>query len=195
MTIERTFQQLQQRLRDLEEALDALGTTVEQDRPTGGDVVVATQLDDAVLAARGYLQESLTAAGEASEGVALSFDTSRTQRALTHCQERLHELARYFASELTSFDRLDDIRSVGRERGKDWLTWATVVTQELDLCRTLLEEARSAVFTCWQHLTERMTSTPVVVRAVGANPESRQSGSLRGMQGQGGLQEPPRGVR
>lgn len=165
MTIERTFQRLPGQLRELEEALDALGTTVEQDKPAGENIIVAIRLNDAVLAAKGYLQESLGAATEAYVAVAASLDIRRAQRALAQCQERLHEFARYFATECVCFDRLDDVRSVGCERGRDWLNWSTVVIQELEQCRTLLEEARNAAFCCWQHLAERMASMPLVVRA------------------------------
>jgi hypothetical protein len=154
VTIEKTFQHLQQRLRELEEALDALDTTVEQDRPISDDVIVASRLNDAVLAARGYLQESLTAAGEAC-GAAAPVDMECARRALVRCQERFHLFSRQFSDEIASYERWDDLRSVGKRRGREWMGWVSVVKDTLQNCLGLIDEVRNALFQCWQDLAER----------------------------------------
>jgi hypothetical protein len=169
MTVETTFQHMWQRLQELQEALQALETTVDQDRPGRSDMIVASRMNDAVLAARGHVQDSLEAAREACAAVASPFDPNRAQRALVRCQERFHRFADCFGGELASWDRIDDLRSVGRERGQHWLDWTTVVTDGLEHCRCLLQEARNAVFLSWQDLTERMTALPLAVQAETTN--------------------------
>jgi hypothetical protein len=177
MTIEQTFRDLLCQLRELQETLDALGRTVDEDKPTKGDVVVASILSDAVLAGCGFLEEARQAAEEAHRAVIDSWDVDGARRALIRCQKRFHCFAAHFASALGSYDRIDDLRSVGKERGQDWLNWATVVTQTLEQCRELLEEARNAHFLCWQDLTERMSMTSVSVRTtnIGQQFSARES--------------------
>jgi hypothetical protein len=104
------------------------------------------------------------AAEEAHRAVLDSWDAGRARRALIRCQKKFHRFASHFASELGSCDRIEDLRTVGKERGQDWLNWVTVVTQALDQCRELLEEARNALFLCWQDLTERMSMASISVR-------------------------------
>ena len=56
----RIARDLVRQLRELQEALEGLGTTVDEDKPGRGDVVVASILSDAVLAASGFLEEEVT---------------------------------------------------------------------------------------------------------------------------------------
>jgi hypothetical protein len=161
---ENTFREMRHHLGILQEALEALSTTADEDRPTRDDVVVAWSLSDAVLAARGLLEEAQGAADEACRAVAYPLDTDRARRALTACQERLHHFAHHFTFELASYDRLDDLRSVGEERGAAWLKWVGVVRQALEQCQVQVEGVRNALFSCWQELAERIVAGGVSVR-------------------------------
>ena len=67
MTIELAFGRLRERLADQREALGALCTTVDEDRPRHREVALATHLADAVLAARGVLEEVDETFARASE--------------------------------------------------------------------------------------------------------------------------------
>jgi hypothetical protein len=185
--IEQTFQDLVRQLQEFHETLDALGRTVDEDKPGQGDVVVASILSDAVLAASGFLEEARQAAEEAHRAVLGSWDADRTRRALVRCQKRFHRFAAQFASELGSCDRIDDLRSVGRERGQDWLNWVTVVTQALEQCRENMEEARNALFLCWRELTERMSMTSVSVRATNIGQQFSARESIEGTPEQNGV--------
>ncbi|MGI8567741.1 MAG: hypothetical protein ACR2KT_00940 [Methylocella sp.] len=182
MTIEQTFRDMLCRLRELQETLDALGTTVDEDKPRKDDVVVASILSDAVLAGRGFLEEALQAAEEAHRAL-----LDGTRRALIRCQKQFHRFAAHFASELGSCDRIDDLRNVGRERGQEWLNWVTVVKQVLERCRELLEEARNALFLCWQELTERMSVTSVSVCTTNIGQQFSARESIREMPEQDGV--------
>jgi hypothetical protein len=159
---------MRQRLRQLQEALESLEITVEQDRPggngVGDDVIVAARMNDAFLAAKGYLVESLAAAADACGAVAPSFDPNHAQRALTRCQERFHQFAGCFANELASCDRIDDLKSVGKEHGRRWQDWVVVVTESLDRCRPLLDDVQAAFLLSWRDLAERMTMLPLQIQ-------------------------------
>jgi hypothetical protein len=164
MAIEQAFAELGHHVRTLQEALEALGTTVDEDRPTRDDVVVSSRLSDDLLAARGLLAEVLTASGDACQAVAYPLDGDRARRALTACQRQFQQFAYAFSFELTGWDRLDDLTSVGRERGPGWLDWVTVVKQGLEQSRMLSAEVGNALFLCWQELAERIAATTISIR-------------------------------
>jgi hypothetical protein len=164
LAIESTFAELQHRIRALQEALEALGTTVDEDRPTRDDVIVASRLSDDLLAARGLLEEVLAAADEAIRSIGYPLDGDRARRALIACQQRFQRFAHALSFELTGFDRLDDLTSVGRERGRDWLDWVSVVKQALEQSRMLSEGVADGLSLCWQELAERIATTSVSIR-------------------------------
>jgi len=152
------------RLQELQEVLEAVNTTVEEDRPRRKDVVVASSLADAVLAVRGILEESRAAANEACEAVGHPLDVDRARRALITCQERFHRFTAEFSRDLASYDRMVDLASVAQERGRDWASWVQVVKQGLEQCQALVEDGREALFLCWQDLAERLGTASVSVR-------------------------------
>jgi hypothetical protein len=161
---EKIFAELRNHLRTLQEALEALGTTVDEDRPTRDDVVVASRLSDDLLAARGLLEEVLAAADVACRAVAYPLDNHRARRALTACQQQFHRFAHAFSFELAGYDRIDDLTSVGRERGREWLDWVSVVKQALEQCRMLSENVGNGLFLGWQELAERIATTSISIR-------------------------------
>jgi hypothetical protein len=164
VAIETVFAELQHRLRALQEALEALGTTVDEDRPTSDDVIVVLRISDDLLAVRGLLEEVLEAGDDAIRAVAYPLDGDRTRRALTLCQQRFQRFAHALSFELAGFDRLDDLTSVGRERGRGWSDWVSVVKQGLEQSRALVEEVRNTLFLCWQELAERIATTSVSIQ-------------------------------
>jgi hypothetical protein len=164
VTLAKSFRALRGQLQELQELLEALNTTVDEDRPRRKDVVVASSLSDAVLSVRGLLEESCTAADEACEAIEQASDLDRARRALITCQERFHRFAAEFSHDLASYERMADLESVARERGRDWASWVKVVEQGLAQCQALLEEGREALFLCWQDLAERLGTPSVSVR-------------------------------
>jgi len=161
VALQKSFRDLCIRLQDLQEVLEAVNTTIEEDRPRRKDVVVASSLGDAVLAVRGLLEESRAAADDACEAVGHPLDVDRARRALTTCQERFHRFASEFSHDLASYERMADLASVAHERGRDWANWVKVVKQGLEQCQTLVEEGRDALFLCWQDLAERLGTASV----------------------------------
>ncbi len=183
MALQKSFQDLCTRLHELQEVLEALNTTVEEDRPRRRDVVVASSLGDAVLAVRGILEESRAAADDAYAAVGHPLDADRARQALTTCQERFHRFAGEFSQDLASHERMADLNSVARERGRDWANWVKVVSQGLEQCQALVEVGREALFLCWQELTERLGTAAVPVRNTCIGQLAKdfdQSGCLKG---------------
>jgi hypothetical protein len=165
MTIETTFLSMWHSLSELQDVLEALGTTIEEDRPGRDDVIVASRMNDAVLAARGYLEESIAAAADACGAVSQPFSSTRAQRALVRCQEQFHRVADCFTDDLASANQIDDLRTFASERGADWQEWTGVITEALEHCWPLLRNSRNAIFLSWQDLVERMTAPPLSVQA------------------------------
>jgi hypothetical protein len=135
------------RLRDQREALAALCTTVDEDRPRRSDVAVAGHLADAVLAARGALEEmadALACGVPVETGIALARGNAAFLR-----------YAEIFAREVASFERVEHLCSVARERGREWAGWVGVVRQELEQCTALAGETAAALLECWQELADR----------------------------------------
>jgi hypothetical protein len=161
---EKIFREMQRHLLTLQEALEALGTTVDEDKPKRDDVVVASRLSDDLLAVRGLFEETLAAADDACRAVAYPLDGDRARRALTTCQQQFQRFAHAFSFELTGYDRIEDLTSVGRERGREWLDWVSVVKQTLEQCQMLLEEVGNGLFLCWQELAERIAATTISIR-------------------------------
>ena len=164
MALQKSFRDLCTRLQELQEVLEAVNTTVEEDRPRRKDVVVASRLADAVLAVRGILEESRTAADEACEAVGHPLDMDRARRALTTCQQQFHRFAAEFSHDLASYEQMADLASVAHERGRDWASWVKVVKQGLGQGQALVEEGREALFLCWQDLAERLGTASVSVQ-------------------------------
>ena len=163
MATEKIFREMQHHLRTLQEALEALGTTVDEDKPTRDDVVVASRLSDDLLAVRGLLEEVLAAADVACRAVAYPLDGDRARRALTACQQQFQRFAHAFSYELAGYNRIEDLTSVGRERGRGWLDWVSVVKQTLEQCQMLSEEVGNGLFLCWQELVERIATTAISI--------------------------------
>jgi len=161
---EKIFREMQRHLLTLQEALEALGTTVDEDKPTRDDVVVASRLSDDLLAVRGLFEETLAAADDACRAVAYPLDGDRARRALTACQQQFQRFAHAFSYELAGYNRIEDLTSVGRERGREWLDWVSVVKQALEQCQMLSEEVANGLFLCWQELVERIATTAISIR-------------------------------
>jgi len=147
VTVELALNRLRQRLHEQCDALAALSTTVEEDRPRRSDVAVATHLADAVLAARGALEETTAsfATGVANDDL----------QALTRGHAaflRYHEI---YAREVASFERVEHLCTVARERGREWAGWVDVVRVELEQCSECAHKTAEALLDCWQEIAER----------------------------------------
>ncbi|MBV9083552.1 MAG: hypothetical protein JOZ62_12810 [Acidobacteriaceae bacterium] len=108
----------------------------------------------------------MAAACAAYDAVAHPLDTDAARQALVQCQERFHLFANCFANEIGSYDRWDDLNSVGQRRGQKWAGWVSVVQETLRNCRALIENVRGELFLCWQELVERASAGSISVRSI-----------------------------
>jgi len=178
MALAAAFQDLGLRLQHLDECLGAVHMTAVEDAPARGQNVLVDQFGNATLDMRGLLAEAIAAAEEASQAVALRLDLDRARRALTRCQEQFHGVARRFASDLVSYERIADLIGLGRERRGEWLAWANGVKDAIEGCRHPLDQAADALFQCWQEIGERVGMTSVAVQTTNVGQQFSAAGEL-----------------
>jgi hypothetical protein len=165
MALEKTFQELSDCLRKLQDSLLVLQLTIREDLPPQGEVALVDQFGDAVDDSLGWLQESVAAAIEAQHAVEHPIDIDRARKALANCQERFHRVEQRFASDLVSYEKLKDLTTFGRSRRGEWLGWVRSVKEGLEQCRQPIDEVSKALLACWQEIAERAGMTSVSVHA------------------------------
>src|SRR5262249_289612 len=165
MALERTFQELSDRLRRLRDSLLALQLTIREDLPQQGSVALVDQFGDAVDDSLGWLEESLAASVEAYHAVEDALDMDLARRALGNCQERFHRVEQRFATDLVSYEKLNDLTGFGRSRRGEWLGWVRSVKEGLEECRQPIDEVSKALLACWQEIAERAGMTSISVQA------------------------------
>ena len=165
MALEKTFQELSDRLKRLRDSLLALQLTIREDLPPQGGVALVDQFGDAVDDSLGWLEESLAAAVEAHHAVEHPLDMDKARRALANCQEQFHRVEQRFMSDLISYEKLKDLTGFGRSRRGEWLSWVKSVKEGLEECRQPMDEVSKALLACWQEIAERAGITSVSVQA------------------------------
>jgi len=165
MPLESTFQDLSAQLRTLRDALLGLRVTVVEDKPLQGDVVLVDMFGDAADDLLGWLEEALAAAENGQQATEQRIDLDRARRALTTCQERFNRIAQCFSSDLTSYERITELKRLGHRRHGEWLAWANSVKGAVDQCKQPLYEVNQALFLCWQEMTERVGMTSVSMQS------------------------------
>jgi hypothetical protein len=166
VAVETAFARLTRGLEALRDALEELGVATEEYRPLEGDAALVDVLTDAALVSRGWIEEALQAARTGERNAARRDELARARRALVLGQERYSRVAQRLFSDLLSYDRVDMVARLGRERGGAWAAWAKGVREALDRLRQPLFEVDQALFACSQALAER--SVPkITVQAIG----------------------------
>jgi hypothetical protein len=182
MGLEANFASLNTQEQHLKDALQALCLTVREDLPAGGEAALADDFGDTAEDLLGWLQEALTACTLGERAAASSPpDLDGARRALVTCQDRHNHIARRFASELTSYDRLRLLARLGRDRGGEWRPWATSVRTALDRCRGPLDDIGQTLFACWRALTEQTAGGGVNVQATNIGQQILLPEEQRGM--------------
>ena len=163
MSADTSLASLNARLARLRDALEALGTTVDEDRPRSGEVAAVAYFADAVLAVRGALEEAQAALGHPEHAPG----EPEPRLALAGCHRQFHAYSRRFAADLASHDRLDDLARVAKG-GRGWGDWVGVVRQELEQCALLANEVDDALLDCWQGLAERAAAVAIHNTVIGS---------------------------
>ena len=176
MALEATFRQLVVALHRLHDAFNALHVTVG-DTPANDETALADGMENKVLDMMGTLHEIRKIAVEAQKAVAYPIDLDSARHALAGCQERFHKIEQQFASDLVSYENLNHLAVLGKER-RPWIPWTKAFSHGIEQCREPLDEANKALTCCWQELAEKRGMSVLVQNTVIgqkiATPRSRR---------------------
>jgi hypothetical protein len=150
-------------MRALHELLSALRTTIVEDRPAHGDVVLVDLLGDTTDDLLGWLDESITAADAGRRAAVHPHDLYRATQELIACQRQHNRVTAALAFDLMGYARVAELRRFGRQRGGEWHAWARGVNEALDRCPPPLSDTADALVRCWQELADRMDVSSLLV--------------------------------
>lgn len=162
MTMEATFRQLSVALHKVDDAFSALGVT-GGDTPPYDETALADALENAVLDMMGTLHETREFALQAQSAVVYPKDLESARHALTQCQGHFHRIEQQFAADLVSYEKMKELARLGNER-RGWLPWVNSIRQGIEQCRQPLEEASTALASCWQELAERLETVSISMK-------------------------------
>ncbi len=166
MGLQPSFRDLPVQLRNLQEALEGLRTTVREDHPLDPRGTVLIDLfGDAADDLLGWLHASLSAAVAARQAAEHFNDPDRARRALTAAHEHVNRIAQHFSVDLLVYERIAELVQFGEERGGEWHAWANSVKEALECCGQALFEANQVLFRCWQELAAQVAAPGVALRA------------------------------
>lgn len=163
MALEATFRKLSVSLHKLHDALSALQVTVG-DTPPNDEVALADRLENTVLDMLGTLHEIRKVAQEAQKAVAHPADLDSARHDLTQCQERFHSMEQQFAANLVSYENLNQLAQLAKER-RPWTPWTKAFSQGIEQCRGPFDEASRALSSCWQELAEHLGNVNISMKA------------------------------
>jgi hypothetical protein len=176
---------------NLVETLKALTASVEEvqfcaveDRPKRGDSVLIDLVDSAAEDLKAQVRHARLAAKRMRKALGPPLDLERLRHSLGACQHSHTAAAQRFAAEMHCYDRIADLKRLGRERGGEWKGWATELVRAVEHCEAPLGAVGQALVDCWQEVAERAGAGSVAVRttSIGAihmtPPERRTPSSV-----------------
>jgi hypothetical protein len=164
MSLETALNGLHAKLRRLHEALLHLTITLSEDHPNG-EVSAAQRWADCAENLRGVVRESMEASRDALKAMGPPADLERIRAALGVCHQSYNKLAGGWIGELSSFQRVEELASIGRERGREWQAWSGAVEVSLDHCHRPLSDVAQALLDSWREMAERAAGVSVSVNA------------------------------
>ena len=159
MALEAAFCDLTARLGTLREELIDLRTTVLEDKPLHGEVVLVEVLSDAIDEMLGWLEEALTDATIGRQAVEDDLNVHRARRALAACQDRYLQIMRRFTLDLVSYDHLAEMMRFGQRQGREWRAWTQSAGAALAASHRTIFDVQEALCRCWQELAECVSIT------------------------------------
>jgi hypothetical protein len=151
-------------MRSVHEEIAGLRTTIVEDRPLHGDLVLIEIFGEAADDLLGWLEEALVAAMEAQQMDAAQLDLTSVQRSLAVSQAHYNRVAERFTFDLTGFERMLELTRVGRERGGEWKSWVGAVREAVGACQRPVFQTQQSYIRCWQELLDQAVPTTVTVR-------------------------------
>ncbi len=164
MSVRDAFRGLERAVAELEDAVAAVRCTVVEDEPSPSHAI-ATGLGDAIEDLDGWLHEAAEAVRAGARGVPEGSGSGEVWRALELSQELVNHMYQRLSDDLLAYDVLDQLSRLGRERGKEWMSWSETVRRGLDQVQSGLHAVSGALLACWREIAERNASTWVSVNA------------------------------
>jgi hypothetical protein len=169
MALDDSVENLVRRLKDLGDAISVFQWAAVEDRPRQGDSVLIDIVGAIADDLLGLTREARKSAADTRKALGPPPDFDRVRRLVTTCQEQSNGLSQRIGSELLTYDRIAELKQLGRERRGSWQAWSTEVTRSIERCREPLQEVNTALFLCWREIAERagMTSVSVQTTTIG----------------------------
>ena len=180
MALETALDHLVAALGRLHDVLDReTRVIVVEDRPWPKAAPI-DRLCDAFVDVLGWLEGARTSAEAAVKAAKHPGDMYHAGRALAGCHANVSRATAVFAEELTSWERVANVRQCCGEHGKEWRAWWREAATSIQAGREPIAEVERALLTCWQELTDRLGAGGVSVQAqvghsVTVHPVSQES--------------------
>lgn len=181
MALDDAFATLTRRLEGLHETVGALRAALTEDRPAGDDVLLFDLFGDALTDGEGWLEEALRDARRAQGEAAASCGAAHARRQLVASQAGFERFAERLSSDVSAYERVEELTALARERGGCWPRWAEGVRRLLAACGRLTQECNRAFFDCWRE-TASQAGAPVV-SVLNANVGAWVAGRGEGFRG------------
>ena len=154
MSLGKDLELLAARQDALAASLEELRVTLAEDRPLARDLALADRRTDAVEDLGGVCEQARRAGEEARRAADRPVDLPRLGRALVVCHECQQSMTERLWRDIGAFDRVRELSRAARERGGEWLLWATTVEAALRACVPALNQAGEALLGCWRGFCE-----------------------------------------
>jgi hypothetical protein len=169
MALDGSVENLVTRLKELGDAISVFQWAAVEDRPRQGDSVLIDIVGGIADDLLGLAREARKSAADTCKALGPPPDFDRIRRSVTTCQEQFNGLSQRIGSELLTYERISELKQLGRERRGGWQAWTAEVTRSIERCREPLHEVNEALFLCWREIAERagMTSVSVHTSTIG----------------------------
>ncbi len=165
MSVKSSIEGARERVRELQEAVQALHLTVSQDRPGQNEAALVDWLDDAVTELAGSVEGASGHLGRVLQSELREGPLPQARDGLCGAQELLNQFTERYLCGLAEHQRLTQLARMGRERGKGWNDWVQVVKGAIGRCAKPLLRAQEALLDCWRELGEALARNSVSVNA------------------------------
>jgi len=179
MALDAALEQLCSELRRFRDILAGLETTVTEDRPETGAVILVDEVSNAITDLDSQSRECLDAAEAALCAVDQPFDPHRLRRSLAGSQLSFHLMARLLVSDLLTYEKIGALVGFGSERGHGWDSWVRAVRLGLEECRAATTGLADAYLACWREIAERLFSGPIALHTTNIG-QNISAGALDG---------------
>ncbi|SRR5438045_5273350 len=132
-----------------------------QDHPEDGETVVEEDLCFAFDAISGWLTESMALLDAGIQSLDLDCDYLSAAKALVACNRRLLLILKKFGSEMITYEHVDELAQLAKDRNGEWPSWSSNVRELLDGLRQLLQELQELTLECWQEIAESVSRKPI----------------------------------